>query len=291
MFFILAVLATLGYSLQSTLMASYYRSMDCLSAVAFRGISLGISMLPLMLFVSGHDLLRTPAFVPLISIASVLAALGNWSAANAYRQLPVGITSALSMSATSLVVVVIGWSFLGELLSATQLLLICLIMAGGILLGASRSAGTIPADYNAAWGVFNCLMCGLFLGISFALIGTVSRLLQPFIAGYLWEFIIGLAAASVAMARGRLGGAGLSSISLNDFTRVLLFSSPTVLGTGCYALAMTMGPISITTAITNIMMVFSTLLAYFIYDEKLTTLQWVLLFAICSMVVGLRLST
>jgi hypothetical protein len=50
-FFVLAIAATFGYSLQSTLMTSFYRSVDRLSAVALRGLSLGVTMLPLLLFV------------------------------------------------------------------------------------------------------------------------------------------------------------------------------------------------------------------------------------------------
>lgn len=291
MFFSLAIVAALGYSLQSTLMASYYRRIDRLSAVAYRGISLGISMLPLLFFVPFEEFWKTPQYFILILLASVLAALGNWAIANAYRRLPIGIATACAMSFSSVNVAIISFAFLGERLSFLQLLFIGLILLGVILLGVSRSQGILPTDYDLRRGLSNCFVFGLFLGAAYALVGIASRQLDPFIVGYLWEFIIGLVAAMVAIGRGYLGGLPLTKISRKDFAQILVYSAPTAIGTGCYALAMTIGPIGIAAALISTMMVFSTLFAYFLYGETLGKKQWCLLMLVWLMVAGLKFST
>lgn len=291
MFFLLAIVAALGYSLQSTLMASYYRRMDRLSAVAYRGISLGISMFPLLFFVPVEALSKIPRYFILILLASVLAALGNWAIANAYRRLPVGIATAYGMSFSSVNVALITFIFLGERLSFQQLLFIGLILLGVVLLGVSRSQGVLPEDYDLRRGLANCFVFGLFLGTAYALVGIASRQLDPFIVGYLWEFMIGLVAALVAIGRGYLGGLPLAKIPRKDFTRILVYSAPTAIGTGCYALAMTIGSIGIAAALISTTMVFSTLFAYFFYGETLGVKQWCLLILVWFMVAGLRFST
>jgi drug/metabolite transporter (DMT)-like permease len=288
LFFLLCIFATLGYALQSTLMASVYRSLDRLSAVSYRGLSLALTMSPLLLFVPAGEFQLLPAILPLIFAASLAAALANWCAANAYSHLPVGIAAALSMTFATLCSVAIGYFFFAEALSEMQIFLIGLLSLSVLGLGATKSVGTLPAEYHVPRGIFNSLLFGIGISIGYSLVGAASRAVHPFLVGYLWESIIGVLAFCMTLFR---TPRGLCSIGVRGFLKVALYSAPTVLGTGCYAYAVSIGPIGIATAVLGSMMVFSTLMSRFLYDERLSYVQWGILLAVCALLAVLRLAS
>jgi drug/metabolite transporter (DMT)-like permease len=287
-FFAIALISAFSYALQGVLMATYYRSMDTLSAVAYRGLSLIFSMAILLVFVPGHMFERIPQALPAILAASLCATLGNWAQANSFKSLPLGIATALGISFAVMVASAIGFFFFGEMLSAWQTLLMVLLLTGIVLLGFSRSTGPLPKDHNVPKGVSFALLFGLFLGAGYALIGSAARQLHPFLAGYMWETIIGLMAAGLAFSRKWFNGPSLAKVSLPLFWKILVASAPTAIGTGFYALAMTLGPIALATALISTTIVFTTLLSRLIYRERLTIWQWSLLLAICLIVGTLR---
>lgn len=289
MFFFIALFASFGYAIQNVLMAYFYRRIDTLSAVAYRGLSLGLSMSVLLVFVPLTDFQNVPEFGGGILAASVCAALGNWAMANAFRHLSVGVANALCTCFAAIMTVINGFIFLKEVLSLYQILFIALILLGVLWLGASRTRGSVPEHFNIKLGILNSLLFGLFLGCAYVLIGFAARSMHPFLVGYLWEFTIGILAAFIAVFRGKINGRYLTKLSYKESVRLLLYSSPTAIGTGFYALAMRLGPIGIATAVLSTMMVFTTLLAYFVYHEKLTIRQWLLLFVVCGSVVALRM--
>jgi drug/metabolite transporter (DMT)-like permease len=288
MFFLLALLASLGYSLDSALMASCYRTMDGSSAVAYRGLALAFTMLPLLFFVPIEDFQLTLYYLPWILCASACAAVGNMAIARSFLFLPIGVASALCMSNAALVATAISYLFGGDTLSASQLGLAALVLLTVLALGLSQSTGPLPVHYSVQRGISSSALFGLSLGIAVALVGFASRQIHPFAVGYLWELFIGILAASYAILRGLSGRPGLSRISLPHFFKIGRYSSPTVLGTGCYAFAMTLGPIGVASAIVSSVMVFDTILAALFYGERLTRKQVVLLIAVCAAVASLK---
>ncbi len=291
MFFIVALIATIAYATQGTLMASYYRSMDQLSAVAYRGLSLGVSMIPLLLFVPSGEFAHVPSFAGSIVVAAVCAALGNLYIARAFCDLPIGIATGMAMSCAAILTGVLGFVLLGEVLTSHQIFFSALILVTLTMLGMTRSGGTIPTNYNIRKGIVNCLLFGVFLGSAYSFVGMTSRSLHPFLVGYLWEFTIGIIAALMAVSRTFVGGPSLTIPKKRDLLKITLYSSPTAIGTGLYALSMTMGPIGIATAIISTMMLFNTVFAAFLYGEKLSVKQWALLVLVCGAVIGLKLSS
>lgn len=296
MLILVALLATLGYAVQGTLMAQCYRTMNKLYAVAVRGLSLGITMLPLLLLVPAPKFKEIPNALPAILAASVLAAAGNWLVAYAYNYLQVGIVTALSMSVACLCTVLIGFVWFGEILSTWQLACITAILFFTAALGRSRLSLSYAGDNSAApsgperpevqiRGVAASVLCGAVFGFAYALLGSASRTLDPFLAAYLWELSIGLltAAAFLIQKVSNRNAAPRTGTSSGIF-RIALYSAPTVIGTGCYAFATTIGPIGIVTAVLSTMMVFNTLLAWLFYGEKLNSIQWTLLFMTCAAV-------
>ena len=89
MFILLAVFSMITYALQTALMASYFRRLDPLAVTAARGLSLGISMIPLMVFAMPGSIVKIFHHPFELVSASVLASLGNWAAGKSFRYLPV----------------------------------------------------------------------------------------------------------------------------------------------------------------------------------------------------------
>ncbi|MBN2000244.1 DMT family transporter [candidate division KSB1 bacterium] len=290
MFFLTALTASLAYSLQNVLMAKHYRSMDTLSSVAYRGLTLGISMAPILVFVPRHQFGRIFLFIYPLLGATVLTALGNWAMAKAFRHLSVGIANTLMVSFITIVSAFFSYLFYHEVLSFFQIVLIAAVFITLFWLGASKSSKAMPAEFNVRKGIGYAFLFGLLLGGGITLIGMTSRTLHPFLVGYFWEFSVGITAAVMAFIRGKLfHGVSLVSVNWKQFWIILYCAAPTAIGTGFFALSMTMGPVAVAAAITSTTMVFTTLLAFYIYGEQLSLKQWLLLLLVCALVVGLKL--
>jgi|GEM_PF-868856 len=288
LFFGLSLTALIAYSLQYTLVASFYRQMDRLSAVAYRGVSLGITMAPLLLFVPFKDQEDLAKLAPMMLVASIITTVGNWCAANAVAYLSVGVSNALSMSFVTVTAVLLGFAALGEVLSPIQLGLIAATLLGVVGLGLAKSKDALIDKQHATKGLLQSVLAGVFLGIGFVMVASASRKYHPFLVGYVWEFTIGLIAVLMCWMRKLQRGPGLEPVSLKKFTRLALYCAPTAVGTGAYAAATTIGPVGIATAIVCTMMVCTTLLARVMYKERLSRPQWAFLLVVCGLVAALR---
>lgn len=288
LFFLAAFGAAFGYALQFSLMASFYRKMDTLMAIAYRGLSLGLSLLPLLLWVPQEQFGRIGALWFLLPPLFLLTAAGDWTIANTVRYLPIGIATALANGLIAIVAGLIGYFFFHEVLQVQQMVVMGLIIAAVFLLGFLRSSGTLPREYNVRLGLLNAGLTGLFLAGGYGLVGGLSRTLHPFLVGYIWELGTGITALCFVWLRARAFKVGWSSLSAKEFIKLLVASSPTLIGTGLYAFSMTMGPLGLATAIISTQMVFTTLLSRLLYHEKLSLAQWILLLFICGLVIALR---
>ncbi|WP_152779987.1 EamA family transporter [Agarivorans sp. B2Z047] len=295
MFFFIALTATFAYALQGVLMAKVYRQSDLLSAVAYRGLSLLISMSPLLLLVPLSAYSGFIHHAGWLVLAAGLAALANWANAIAFVRLPVGIASALSMAFTALFVGLLGELLLDERLSPLQWLMAGLTLLAVLLLGASqtrtntKSTESAP-QYKPLIGIVASACYGALMSCALILVAKMSRDSHPFLVGFSWEVMIGVVAMLMAFARGKLSGqAGMQKVTAAQFKQILIFASPTVIGTGCYALAMTLGPLAIAAAVLSTMMVFSMLLGWWLLAEKPTLKQWAMISLVCISVIGLKL--
>ncbi|NLP11958.1 DMT family transporter [bacterium] len=289
MFFLIAFIAAFGYALQLTLMADFYRRMDTLSAVAYRGLSLGLTMAPLLVWAPLEQYARLCSAWPVLLLLFILTACGDWAIADVVRFLPVCVGTAMANSLIAIVTAVGGFVFFKEALQTGQVVMMTLIILAVLLLGLTRSTGTLPPEYNLRRGVISAGLTGLLLGGGFSAMGALSRSFHPFLVGYIWELGTGLMAVILLSFRSRMNRPGLARLQPKEFARLALACSPTLIGTGLYALSMSMGPMGLATAIIATQMVFTTLLAWMLYHEKLTWLQWAILLVICGLVMGLKI--
>jgi drug/metabolite transporter (DMT)-like permease len=283
-FFVLAVIAMLGYSVQGTLIAHHVRRHDGLSVAIARNLSLALSMTPLLFLAAPSHFASLPEYLPKLIIAGFTGAtslvLSYWS----LKFLPVGIKTALGRIGSVILVFIISWLWFGEIPTLLEFAWIIPLVIGGTAL-ATQKIKLDHLDERTGRGVLLALCAVILSSLSFVLMSDVARDLDPFIAGYFWETLIGAWALVFGIIRWiSYAKRPLGNIKLPELGKIALVSAPTLLGTGAFALAVTMGPVGIANAIGTGGIFISILMGHWLYHEKMTHKQWIWI-SVC--VIGL----
>jgi multidrug transporter EmrE-like cation transporter len=117
----------------------------------------------------------------------------------------------------------------------------------------------------------------------------LSKTLNPILVGYLWEFCVGIFGFVIYFVLGYLRRVKAET-KFNEFYKVGLAASPTILGTSCYAFATTLGPIGILAAILATLGAVTALFGRLILKEKLSFAQWVVIVVLVATLAALRLA-
>ncbi len=289
MFFLLAIGSALFFALQGTLMARVYRELDQLSAVSYRGLSLGITMLPLLLFVPLEQFQETFDLLPALLVASLIGGLSSLFFALTVKKLIVGMANSVCFCVSTLSTVLIDRNYFKRALSWEQLVLIGLLLLVLSSLSLGRESKRLTRGDGVLYGILYGIISGSLVAIAFTIVGELSKDSHPLLVGYVWEFTIGIVTAALAVSRGcLLPGKGLAPISRALFTKILIYSSPTILGTGFYLTALTLGPLPVAMALLSTTIIFSIIFGSLMYQEHITIKQGVLLLVITGLVAALK---
>ncbi|MFN8390946.1 MAG: DMT family transporter [Bdellovibrionota bacterium] len=282
MFLLLAVIAAVAYSLQTTLLTTSYRTVGALATVSYRGLALGLSMAPLLLAVPASDFTQVLPLLPLIVGASALTLFGNWAGARVYLYLPVGVAAAITISFFAAATVAIGMVMLDE-----QLTLVQSIAAATMLVAVLLTGLTSPRESNAPFdfkrGVLFSVLFAITIGGAFVIIGWASRQVHPFLVGWLWELgagVIGILALVLGRAR--------TAVPAAELWKIFISSSPTVIGTACYTVAATQGPVGLVATLLTLEIPASSIMAAVIFHERLSKAQWALILVMTAAVAILK---
>jgi len=280
----------LGHTVQTTLMARHYRKFDSQAAIAARGLSLGITMMPLLILSRHGSLIQIISHpLPLIA-AALLTAIGNWSAAVSVRYLPVGMATAGHQGFLVITASVIGLLAFGEQLSVVEWLGIAVILAANSTALIKPRNVSLQWDRHTATGLMYCAFFGILVGTGVSLVTGMARKIDPFAAAYAWELSIGLFSALILAIRKTAGTSDGESIGPAAFGKILLCSAPTAVGTAFFALAVTRGPIGIVTAVASTIVIMTSVLAFFLYHERLSFRQILAVGIIAATIAIIRLA-
>jgi len=290
MFFLLAIAAMLGYSVYGTLIAHHVRKHDGLSVATVRNLSLMISMTPLLLLANPESFALFPEYSLKIIGAGFTGAISMFFTFWSLNFLPVGIKTALGRIGSVVVVFLVSWFWFGESPSLLEIAWIIPLVIGGTAL-AMQKIEINHLDSRTHFGVFLALLGVIFSSTSFVQMSDVARDLDPFIAGYGWETSIGLWLLLFGIVRWMIcGKSPFGKIKLPEIGKIALVSAPTLIGTGCFALAVTMGPIGIANVIGTGGIFITILLGHWLYHEKMTRQQWLWIGVCVAGLVGLGLA-
>lgn len=274
MFFLLAVLAMLGYSVYGTLIAHHVRAHDGLSVAIVRNLGLIITMSPLLLLAEPGTIQRVPEFLPTLLIAASTGAIGLTLGLWSLKFLPVGIRTAFGRMFSVLLMFGAGLIWFGEVPTAIELVLAGVLIFG--IAGLSLQKSITPTIDSRSWiGILLTLLSAIVTAVAFTTMSQVARDLDPFVAGYMWEGLIGVVALLFGLIRWIGWGTKIAeNINWHEIGRITLVSWPTLLGTGAFGLAVTLGPIGVANAIGSSGIFVATILGGWLYHEKMTHRQW-----------------
>ncbi len=291
MFWFWVCLSMLGYSVQNVLMARYVRSIEVLSAGFYRSVSFFITFLPLLFWVPVEAYGRISEFWIELVGACVLGACSQWTRFLSVRYLPIGIASSGTMGFNVLLSWGLGYLYFSEILTLPILLCLLLILSGSMVLTLARSNMAHLDAEKAKLGALMVFITSIFISTAMVLVAKMSRELDPFLTAYLWEAGIAIAALILILGRYGFSGIKLERVSLKTFVLIALCVSPTLLGTMGFALAIQLGPLAITSAISATGVFVITGLSVWMYGEKLRPIHYAAMILTVLGVVLLRLQS
>jgi drug/metabolite transporter (DMT)-like permease len=290
MFFFLTLIAVVGFSLQSTLMVSYYRRIDPLFGITLRSLGVTAALIPLLFFVPKSSVQGLVPHLPYLISAGGALVFANWARGAAYRMLPVGIVVAFCQSLTAIVLLVVSASLLGDIISDAELRWIGGLILGISLLGFVQSHGTSPVALQPIRGIILSVVHSVLIACALIAVGKAARDSHPIIVSFTWELSAGVFGILLTFLKGKCHWQIFSQISRKDLPQVLLYCAPAAVGLACYTYSFSLGPVAIASCILTAAMTLSAIFAYFLYGERLTRPQIVLVLFIWAQIVGLKLA-
>ena len=287
MFLLAIMLSFTGYAVQGTLMAKYARQMDGLSTVVYRSGSLIFTMLPLLFFATKAEIFGITEYWKEISLAGLAAVIGSSLDFYSVKFLPVGIKTVFARTFSAIWAIILGLWLFGESVTLLQVVMISCIVLASVMLGRQKNDFT-HLDNNVTKGLIIVFLSQIVVGIGFYYVSYVSRELSPFVAGYFWEALIGVFAIIIASLRPLYDGKKLYKISLADFGKIAGVCSLTLVGTGCFMYAITIGDYGIAQVMMNGSVFASILVAHYAFHEKLNKKQWIWILALVAGIVALN---
>ncbi len=289
-FFALSALMVLAYGLQGALQAKYIRKYDALTVGVYRNISLSVTMLPILFLVPAADILRISEHLGTLFLASTIGALGLWCSFSSAHYLPIGFGTALRQVAHTVTAVALGALFFSELLSPSQLLLLALIMFSGISLILARVDHDHLDPRLVMRGVGLALLAGVIVAHSFYFLSLLSREVDPLVAAYFWEAGVGIVLLFLFIARQyRYPKRVAEKVNFYDARTIIAISLLTIVGTVSYASAATHGPYALVSGLMSMTTLVSVLMGWYLYSERVSRLQGILISFSIACVILLKL--
>ena len=285
-FLALCLLARFAYAFNDVLVGATARELDRFEVAALRGLSLGITMSPLLVFVPAAAWAalaeRWPTYLLLVALTGLCNVLQNHAA----RFLPFGLRAAVTISTVSIATVLFGSLVYGERLSAGQGAL-CLVLVGSAVVAAFGEHAAHDIEPDIPRGGALALAAGALLGTAAVLTKGLSAETSPLLTAWAWEFGAGAILAGPLLYRWWRRGTG-PGVG-RRFLRTALASAPTAVGSGASMIAIGLGPLGVWGAVAGTQVLFIALLGVRWHREAMGLRRWFCLLAAALAVAGLAL--
>jgi drug/metabolite transporter (DMT)-like permease len=269
-FLALCLLCRIAYTFNDVLVGGLAREHDRLEIAAFRGLALGVTMAPLLFWVApgSWELL----FSRPVELAFLIAvtAVGNVLHLEAARCLPFGLRAALLVAGVAIGGIGLGTWFFDEHFSVVELGWCSLIVVSGVL-AAMGDHSTEKLAANVPKGAVLTLTTSALLSVAAFSFARLARATDPMLVGWVWEFGIGVVLVVPLLFRRR---DRLQPGVARRFLLTGLYSLPTVVGTGATAVALTIGPLGIWSALAGTQALLSAALGAAWHREKIGVRRW-----------------
>jgi len=283
-FLLLCLLSRFFYTLNDIFTGRIAREHDRLELAALRGVSLGLTMAPLLLWVpraAWANLLAEPLMLAGIVVTTAVANVLQFQSA---RYLPFGLRSSIINAGISLGSVFLGYSVLGERLSGSVGIWCALIVLSAVV-AAPGAHATHEIELRLPRGILLSLAgAGLMAVVALLMKGLTERT-HPLLAAWAWEFGSGLVLVPLMVLRPK-GPRALP----RHFVRVAVASSPTVVGSSASLLALGSGRLGLWGALAGTQVLFTAVLGVVWHRELMGWRRWACFVAAAVGIAGLAWS-
>jgi drug/metabolite transporter (DMT)-like permease len=283
-FLLLCLTSRVAYSFNDVWIGRLARQHGRAEVAALRGVSLGITMAPLLWFVHSAAWGALPRSVGELSLLVSITACSNLLQLQAARHLPFGLRASLSVSTVALGSIALGAAFLEEHFSAGQLVWGAIVVASALVAArGDHSSDELKPD--VAKGASFAVSSSVLMCVAAFFLLRLSHATDPLLAAWAWEFGSGLVLVPALLLLRRRGrfepGIG------RRFGRIAVAALPTVVGSGASALALTRGPLGLWGALAGTQVLFTALLGASLHRERVGLARWLCFAAGAAGVFGL----
>jgi drug/metabolite transporter (DMT)-like permease len=278
----LCLVSRFAYSVNDILVGRLARVHSGMEVAAWRGISLGLTMAPWLLFVPADAWAALATRGWDVAILLTVTAAANLMQLKASRYMPFGVRAAFIVSGIAAVSGLLGWAVLGERLTLPEVGL-SLVVVGSAVLSALGDHASHEIKPDMRRGAFFAIGAAVLIACMGLMVARVSRATHPLLTAWVWEFGGGLVLlAPLLRAYVREGlpadlGARVKAIAIA--------SSPTVIGSGFSALALTMGSLGVWAAVAGTQVIFTAALGALWHKELIGPLRWAC-FLVAAVAIG-----
>jgi drug/metabolite transporter (DMT)-like permease len=283
-FLLLCLLSRFFYTLNDMFTGRLAREHDRLELAALRGVSLGFSMAPLLLWVprsAWSNLLSEPARLgTIVAITAVANVLQLQSA----RYLPFGLRASVIVTGVALGSVCLGFLMLGEKLSGAATVWCALIVLSAMLAAPGQHANH-EIEPRLLRGILLAFVGASLMAVVALLMKGLAERTDALLASWAWEFGSGLILLPALLIRRRT-----PRIQARYFARVALASSPTVIGSSASMLALGSGRLGLWGALAGTQVLFTAVFGVLWHRELMGVRRWICFVAASLGIAGLAWS-
>jgi drug/metabolite transporter (DMT)-like permease len=281
----LCLLSRVAYALNDVLTGQQAREGSALEVAAWRGVSLGLSMLPLVFFAKAGSWEALAGRGWELLLAWILTGMSNTCLMRSGQLLPFGLRGGIVISGVVTGSLVVGWFALNERLGSLQLF--CCLVLGLSALGAALGDHTTPSlkPQIVSGTIWSLLSAFFIVGATF-IVRRLANEVDPFLVGWAWEFGVGLVLLFPLAWQYRKTGI----TPWRRIVKIAWASSPTAIGTGASMVALTQGALGLWAALSGTQVLFTAFLGWLWHQERIGFWRWVAFGAIASAVAGLAIA-
>jgi drug/metabolite transporter (DMT)-like permease len=285
-FVALCLVARFSYSLNDVFIGRLARRHGRMRVAAFRGLSLGASMTPWLLFVPAAAWSALSEQPGTLLFTAAVTAVANILQFHGARYLPFGLRAAIMLTTMATTSLLVGWLLLDERLSPLQIAL-CVVLVGSALAAALGSHVVQDIEVDIPRGALLTVLAGVLMIAAVFGVKLLAHATHPLLAAWAWEFGAGLILLGPVLWRARQETTAEAPVS---FRRVALAALPTALASGASVLALDFGELGLWGAIGGTQILFTAALASVWQREALGPRRWLCMAVSTIAVAGLALT-
>jgi len=283
-FLLLCLVSRFFYTLNDMFTGRLARQHDQLELAALRGVSLGISMAPVLFWVPRVAWSKLAAEPGSLLAIVAITALANVLQLQAARYLPFGLRASIILTGIAIGTVLLGYVALGERLSATTFGWCALVVVSAMVAAPGEHA-THEIEPRLVPGITLSLAGASLMAVVALLTKGLAERTDPLLTAWSWEFGSGLILVPLMLVRRR------STDALpRHFARVALASSPTVIGSSASMAALGSGRLGLWGVLAGTQVLFTGVLGVLWHRDLMGLRRWACFVAASIGIAGLAFS-